>query len=25
VGRRDSFENLTDWIKEIRNSCSPDV
>ena len=25
VGLRSSFESLTDWIKEIRNSCSPDV
>lgn len=25
VGRRDSFENLVDWLKEVRNSCSPDV
>jgi len=22
---RSSFESLTDWLKEIRNSCSPDV
>lgn len=25
VTRRDSFENLTDWLKEIRQSCAPDV
>jgi GTPase SAR1 family protein len=25
VGRRDSFESLNDWLKEIKNSCSPDV
>lgn len=25
VGRRDSFENLQDWMREIHNSCSPDV
>jgi Ras-related protein Rab-2A len=25
VGMRSSFENLNDWLKEVRNSCSPDV
>lgn len=25
VGRRDSFENLQDWLKEVRNSCNPDT
>ena len=25
VGRRDSFENLQDWLKEIKNSCQADV
>jgi GTPase SAR1 family protein len=22
---RSSFESLNEWLKEIRNSCSPDV
>lgn len=25
VGMRSSFESLNEWLKEIRNSCSPDV
>jgi Ras-related protein Rab-2A len=25
VGRRDSFDSLNDWLKEIKNSCAPDV